>query len=331
MELSLHFLCDMINVNTNTLPIGSCLQEYELKKILGVGGFGITYLADDQQLNKQVAIKEYYPNELAVRDKTYSVYPKSEDDQHSFTWGLERFIQEARTLASFNHPNIIKIFRFFKANNTAYFVMEYEQGQSLAEALKAGGTATEEELMIILPSLLEGLATIHKANFLHRDIKPSNIYIRDKDNTPVLIDFGSARFDVTSKNKSITSIVTPGYAPFEQYETDGIKQGAWTDIYALGAVLYRCISGKKPIEATKRIGTLIRNETDPLVPATIIGNQDYNERLLKAIDWALQAREQDRPKSVEIWARLLLSKSKKPKNKINSAHFVLLFMSLMLL
>ena len=326
----------MADVNTNTLPIGCCLQEYQLKKILGIGGFGITYLAYDQQLNKQVAIKEYYPNELAVRDKTYSVYPKSEHDQQSFTWGLERFLQEARTLASFNHPNIIKILRFFEANKTAYFVMEYEQGQSLATALKAGGRATEEELMIILPSLLDGLAAIHKANFLHRDIKPSNIYIRDKDNTPVLIDFGSARFDVTRKNKSITSIVTPGYAPFEQYETDGIQQGAWTDIYALGAVLYRCISGKKPIEATKRIGALIRNETDPLIPATIIGNQDYNNQLLKGIDWALQAREPDRPKCVEMWAKLLLSKPKQPvpnvkkTKKITSSHFIVLFLSLML-
>jgi serine/threonine protein kinase len=327
----------MVDVKTNTLPIGCYLQEYQLKKILGIGGFGITYLAYDEQLNKQVAIKEYYPNELAVRDKTYSVYPKSEHDKQSFTWGLERFIQEARTLASFNHPNIIKIYRFFEANNTAYFVMEYEQGQSLATALNAGGTATEEELMTILPSLLDGLATIHKANFLHRDIKPSNIYIRDKDNTPVLLDFGSARIDLISEDKSITSLVTPGYAPFEQYDTDGIQQGAWTDIYALGAVLYRCIGGSKPIEATKRIGALIRNQTDPLIPATIIGYQDYSEQLLKGIDWALQVREHDRPKTVEMWAKLLLSKPKKQtpnikKTKtITSSHFILLFMSLMLL
>jgi len=133
----------------NTLPIGYRLQDYEIQAIIGVGGFGITYLAKDMQLNHKVAIKEYFPNDLAVRDNTHSVQPKSQQDSQSFAWGLERFIQEARTLAQFKHPNIVRVLRFFQGHNTGYIVMEYERGQSLEEALKGGETATEEELMTI--------------------------------------------------------------------------------------------------------------------------------------------------------------------------------------
>jgi serine/threonine protein kinase len=293
----------------NTLPIGYRLQDYEIQAIIGVGGFGITYLAKDMHLNHKVAIKEYFPNDLAVRDNTHSVQPKSQQDSQGFAWGLERFIQEARTLAQFKHLNIVRVLRFFEGHNTGYIVMEYERGQSLEEALKGGETATEEELMTILPPLLDALGTLHNANFLHRDIKPSNIYLRDKDNSPVLIDFGAARYDVSSRSRSVTSIVTPGYAPFEQYESDGSRQGAWTDIYALGAVLYRTIGGERPTEATKRIGDTMRGRPDPLKPAVEVGRGHYSERLLQGIDSALQVLEKDRPQTVAAWAEVLLGKS----------------------
>lgn len=295
----------------NTLPIGYRLQDYEIQAIIGVGGFGITYLAKDMQLNHKVAIKEYFPNDLAVRDNTHSVQPKSQQDSQSFAWGLERFIQEARTLAQFKHPNIVRVLRFFQGHNTGYIVMEYERGQSLEMALEGGETATEEELMTILPPLLEALGTLHDANFLHRDIKPSNIYLRDKDNSPVLIDFGAARYDVSRRSRSVTSIVTPGYAPFEQYESDGSRQGAWTDIYALGAVLYRTIGGNRPTEATKRIGDTMRGKPDPLKPAVEVGRGHYSKRLLQGIDSALQVLEKDRPQTAAAWAEVLLGKSSK--------------------
>jgi serine/threonine protein kinase len=300
----------------NTLPIGYRLQDYEIQAIIGVGGFGITYLAKDMHLNHKVAIKEYFPNDLAVRDNTHSVQPKSQQDSQGFAWGLERFIQEARTLAQFKHLNIVRVLRFFEGHNTGYIVMEYERGQSLEEALKGGETATEEELMTILPPLLDALGTLHNANFLHRDIKPSNIYLRDKDNSPVLIDFGAARYDVSSRSRSVTSIVTPGYAPFEQYESDGSRQGAWTDIYALGAVLYRTIGGERPTEATKRIGDTMRGRPDPLKPAVEVGRVHYSKRLLQGIDWALQVLEKDRPQTVAAWAEVLLGKFSKPSKPV---------------
>jgi formylglycine-generating enzyme required for sulfatase activity/serine/threonine protein kinase len=293
----------------NALPIAHQLQEYRLQSILGHGGFGITYLAHDTALDAPVAIKEYLPNDLAVRERDYSVQPKSQQDADEFAWGLERFIQEARTLARFKHPNIVRVLRFFQAHNTAYIVMDYEQGRSLAEAIKEGETAEEAELMSLLLPLLDGLKTVHNAGYLHRDIKPSNIYLRDSDNSPVLIDFGSARYDVGSRSRSVTTIVSPGYSPFEQYQSDG-NHGPWTDIYALGAVLYRTIGGKTPLESTKRIDAIfIYNKPDPLKPAVELGQRRYAKHLLEAIDWALQARETERPQNVAEFKTAIFSHS----------------------
>jgi serine/threonine protein kinase len=302
----------------HALPKGYKLQEYHLQAVLGVGGFGITYLARDTQLNQKVAIKEYFPNDIAVRERDNTLSPKSQTDAKEFKWGLDRFIQEARTLSQFKHPNIVRIMRFFKANNTAYFVMEYEQGQSFADALEDGQTVSEAELILILPPLLDALETVHNAGYLHRDIKPDNIYLRDKDNSPVLLDFGAARFDVSRRSRSVTSIVTPGYAPFEQYESDGSQQGAWTDIYALGAVLYRLIKGNAPIEATKRIRITMRDQPDPLESAVKIGRGKYSKDFLQAIDWALEIYQESRPRNIQAWRKLLLSTSAEPSPSTES-------------
>jgi serine/threonine protein kinase len=288
--------------NRNALPMSYRLENYQIQSVLGDGGFGITYLAKDIQLDALVALKEYLPNELAVRQSDdYTVQPKSQADTDDFAWGLERFVKEAQTLAQFKHPNIVRVLHFFQAHNTAYIVMEYEQGQSLADFLKRNDTATEDELMAFLPALLDGLETVHNAGYLHRDIKPSNVYLRQTDRSPLLIDFGSARYDLGSRSRSVTMIVTPGYAPFEQYQSDGAQQGAWTDIYATGAVLYRFISGEIPPEATERVSAMMQNRPDPLKAAVEVGRGQYSQPFLAAIDWALAVNEQDRPPSIKAW------------------------------
>ena len=305
---------------SNTLPSGYCLQEYKIQKVLGVGGFGITYLAEDMQLNHNVAIKEYFPNELAVREHSLSVKPKYQQDEDNFRWGLDRFIEEGRTLATFKHPNIVRVLRYFEAHNSAYIVMEYEQGQSLSSLIKDGETATEAEIMAILSPILDGLEVVHKTGYLHRDIKPGNIYVRTSDNSPVLIDFGAARYDVGSRSRTLTAIFSPGYAPFEQYENRGNRQGAWTDIYALGAVLYKLISGKAPIESSERIGYVVRHNPDPLIPAIEIGREYYSPRLLEAIDWALKINEQERPQTIGKWRDKLFTQPVIPPTDPVPAH-----------
>ena len=277
----------------HALPLGYRIEEYELVRVLGSGGFGITYLGYDHHLDKAVAIKEYLPNDLAVRTDNNSVLPKSTQDQADYEWGLARFLNEAQTLARFDHQHIIKIHRFFRAHGTGYSVMEYAEGETLSEMLQRKGTLTESELKQLLFPILDGLEAVHEADFLHRDIKPGNIVIRD-DGSPVLIDFGSARQAVAGKSRSVTAIVTPGYAPIEQYSVKG-HQGPWTDIYGLGAVCYRCLTGEAPDDATERL------REDPLVPISKRCEGKANTSLLNAIDWALRVDEGERPQSIKVW------------------------------
>lgn len=285
----------------HALPSGYQLHEYAVDKVLGVGGFGITYLGKDTTLNLKVAIKEYLPNELAVRDANFQVLPKSSDCEETYYWGLDRFLQEARLLARFNHPNIVRVLRFFEANGTAYMMMQYEEGESLDEKLKKLGAPPDEaNLQGILFPLLDGLKVMHDEGFLHRDIKPGNIYIRRGDGSPVLLDFGAARAQMRGKDQNMTAIVTPGYAPFEQYFTDGC-QGPWSDIYAFGAVIYKAITGKAPPEAASRV------KKDTMVPAIEAGKGRYSDKFLRAIDWALQSDEKKRPQTIEDWQRALTS------------------------
>ncbi|HWP86643.1 MAG TPA: serine/threonine-protein kinase, partial [Burkholderiales bacterium] len=207
------------------LPRGYSLNEYRIESTLGIGGFGLTYLATDANLNLKVAIKEYLPGELALRCDDQSVRSKSASTLETFNWGRTRFLEESRTLASFRHPNIVRVMRFFEANQTAYMVMEFVDGQALDEWLPARRPLTEQALKALALPVLDGLEVIHGAGFLHRDIKPGNIFMRNEGG-PVLLDFGSAR--VTSANTEMTAIVSPGYAPLEQYHTNG-HQGPWSD------------------------------------------------------------------------------------------------------
>lgn len=284
----------------NALPPGYRLNEFEFDRVLGVGGFGITYLGKDTTLNLRVAIKEYFPNELAVRDADFKVLPKSPDSEETYRWGLDRFLQEAQLLARFNHPNIVRVLRFFEANDTAYMMMQYEDGESLDDKLKKAGKPPDEGyLQGILFPLLDGLKAMHDQGFLHRDIKPGNIYIRRSDGSPVLLDFGAARAQMRG-NEQLTAIVTPGYAPFEQYFADGY-QGPWSDIYAFGAVVYKAITGKAPPDAASRV------KNDSMAPAIQVGQGHYSDKFLRAIDWALQTDEKKRPQTIEDWQRALTS------------------------
>jgi len=292
--------------NEIALPIGTILHEYKIEGILGVGGFGITYLAIDINLEKKVVIKEFLPNDIAVRKDSDTVVPKSHSDKENFEWGMSRFLLEAKTLAKFNHPNIVKISRFFEANNTAYFVMDYEEGEDLQEYFdKHNKQLSEEEIYNIIMPILDGLREVHSHNFLHRDIKPGNIFIR-KNGSPMLIDFGASRFAMGVKSKSLSVVLTEGYAPKEQYSSTS-KQGPYTDIYAIGAVMYKMATGKTPIEASARVDATSDDEPDPYVKLQD-QNIPYSDNFKKAVDSALELSAKNRPQSVKELQDLLMEK-----------------------
>ena len=286
-------------IHRNALKEGHKVQWYVIRHILGQGGFGITYLAYDLNLNKEFAIKEYLPIEIAVREGDHSVHPATTDNENAYETGLKNFINEARTLSNFSHPNIVKIYTVFEENNTAYMVMEFEQGRTLQEILKNRKVMEETRLLNILTPLIGAINYLHNANYIHRDIKPDNILIRDSGD-PVLIDFGAAR--QTLVDKALTTIVTPGYAPIEQYQPDQNQQGAWTDIYSLGATLYRATCGMPPADSIDRSNALAKGLKDPYIPSIEVANKDnYSSRLLKAIDHALCFDDKKRPRTIDDW------------------------------
>ena len=281
----------------NALPQGYRLQEYELVRVLGAGGFGITYLGFDN-LDRAFAIKEYLPSDCATRTTNHSVVPQASTARENFEWGLDRFLDEARTLARFDHRHIVQVHRFFKEHGTAYMVMEYVEGDTLSAYLERQGTLSEAELKGILYPLLDALAGVHEANLLHRDIKPANIVIRTEDDSPVLLDFGAARQAIGAKSRPLSVIVTPGYAPIEQYSERG-NQGPWTDLYALGVVCYRALTGQVPEDATERV------RRDPLVPVSQRCAGQASAGFLAAIDQALEVDESDRPQNMAAWRKML--------------------------
>jgi tRNA A-37 threonylcarbamoyl transferase component Bud32 len=288
----------------DALPAQHRLHWYVLERVLGQGGFGITYLARDANLDQQVAIKEYLPVDVATRRADASVRARTEEQSERYRWGLDRFIREARTLARFDHPNIVRVLSVFEHNNTAYMVMRFEEGENLAALLERRRTLAEDELMRIVLPILDGLELVHNAGFIHRDIKPDNIHIRD-DGSPVLLDFGSARHSM-GHARTVTILVAPGYAPFEQYYSSGENQGPWTDLYSLGATCYRAIAGIAPMDAITRSKGILGSTREILVPAATIGTGRYSPGLLKAVDHALQFAEKDRPQTIAEWRRELM-------------------------
>jgi len=253
----------MNQVYQHTLPVGARIENYEISNVLGVGGFGITYLAHDGDLDCDVAIKEYLPADIAVRNADgMSVSVKSANDSVSYGHGLKRFLDEGRMLALFREPNIVRVTRYLEAHGTAYLVMDYEEGEPLSRRLQSLVSLDECNCIQMTLPILRGLCAVHARNILHRDIKPANIYLR-RDNSPVLLDFGAAREAFGEHSRHITSMVTHGYAPFEQYSPNG-KLGPWTDLYALGATLYHCATGVAPPAAPERI-TAIQDSGEDVV------------------------------------------------------------------
>ena len=284
----------------HALPAGHRLNEYRIEGVIGSGGFGITYRAWDIQLDKVVAIKEYFPNEFAVRTDVTNVQPKSTADQDDYQWGLTRFQDEARTLARFEHPHLNQVHRHFEGNGTAYMVLEYIEGETLSVLLRREGRLEPSRLQRLVEELLSGLDEIHDADYVHRDIKPSNIMLR-KNGSSVLLDFGAARQVLGQHSKNLTAVFTPIYAPIEECSETG-DIGPWTDLYALGMVAYRCVSGISEAEvigAIRRARLKQKDQQDKdMKPAVEIGKGHYPLSLLKAIDWAIKVEEDDRPQNV---------------------------------
>ncbi|SFO11335.1 serine/threonine protein kinase [Nitrosospira briensis] len=285
----------------NALPIGTVLNEFEIIGLVGEGGFGIVYLAYDHSLQRKVALKEYMPAGLASRKSGMTV-AKSTQHLETFQAGLRSFINEARLLAQFDHPSLVKVHRFWEANGTAYMVMPFYEGRTLRDTLRQEGNPPGElRLKQLLQHLLDALEIIHAESCFHRDIAPDNILIL-KDGRPLLLDFGAARRVISNMTQNLTVILKPGYAPIEQYaEMESMKQGAWTDIYALAAVVYYAITGKTPVPAVSRI---ISDSLDPL--SRFEGGQGrYSPAFLHAIDKALAVKPEERPQSVAELRALL--------------------------
>tara|TARA_R110002096_G_scaffold67332_7_gene163342 strand:- start:21025 stop:22821 length:1797 start_codon:yes stop_codon:yes gene_type:complete len=281
--------------NRQALIPGTILGEkYEILSLLGSGGFGITYLAIDNTLNRKVAIKELMPGEFAMRDwDSEEIVAKTLSEETSLQWAKDRFIEEARVLAQFDHPNIIHIHDYFISRNTAYMVTSYEEGADLNTFLKEKGLFHQEDINTYILPILNGLQLVHESGFLHRDIKPDNIYINHKG-IPILLDFGAARQAIGNKTRDMTAIVTPRFAPLEQYSSDG-NMGPWSDIYSLAAVIHKVITGDAPPDATTRI----RSDTyEPLAEKRIKG---FDHAFLTCVDWALEQSEERRPQTIAQW------------------------------
>ena len=291
----------------SALHAGTRLGEYELLSLLGVGGFGIVYLAFDHALEREVAIKEYMPASLAGRTETMRVSIRSQSDAESFALGLKSFVNEAKLLARFDHPSLLKVHRFWEANGTAYMAMPVMRGRTVKEIrLGMAGPPDEAWLRRILMPLLGAIEKLHSEGVYHRDIAPDNIQI-EPDGSPVLLDFGAARRVLSDKSQALTAILKPAYAPIEQYgEAGAVKQGPWTDIYALGATLHYLLLGRPPSPATARA---VHDDASSLTTANLPG---CSETFLHTIDWTLCPRPTDRPQSVAELRDVLEGRARPP-------------------
>jgi len=290
----------MQEVTNHALPAGYRLQDYQIDSVLNCGGFSFVYLAHDAT-GQLVAIKEYLPATLALRTEGETVEPNSAANLASFRHGMKCFFEEGRALARIDHPNILRVLNFFRANNTAYMVMQYEPGKSLQDYIREHDTPLPEpRLRRLFGELLNGLREVHTHKLLHLDIKPANIHIRS-DGAPVLLDFGSARQTLDAAQPALSPSYTPGYAAPEQY-FDRNALGPWSDIYSVGAAMYACMLRSSPLAADKR------SRHDTLLPAARAGKGIYSPRLLEIIDWCMQLDPLARPQSVFALQKALLER-----------------------
>lgn len=289
----------------DALPAGSRLQSYTIQKVIGSGAFGITYLAEHVHLGSLHVIKEYFPDS-GVRLDGVSVAAKSSSDQDLFDWGLSSFFSEAKLLYGLSHPNIVKVTDLFEANGTAYFVMPYLQGITLHQWIKEHPKPGEAQLGQIFIPLLEGLKYIHERQLLHRDIKPENI-LMTAEGAPVLIDFGAARQAIGQKSRPLTQILTPPFAPIEQYQSRDVFLPA-LDLYSLGACIYQAVTGKLIEEAPARIAG---EDTQPKLAGSAYGRH-YSPHFLAAVDYALNVRAEHRFQTAMDMQQALLGLSAMP-------------------
>jgi len=278
--------------HSEMLPLRSMVSEFEILGVIGEGGFGTVYLAMDHSLNRRVALKEYRPAALATRTG-HTVVLRSQKHADSFAAGLRSFINEARTLARFDHPALVRVHRFWQENGTAYMAMPLVSGRTLTAMVRDyREEVTEAWLRQILVPLLDAIEALHGVQIFHRDIAPDNVLIQD-NGVPVLLDFGAAREIVTDMSQALTVILKPGYAPIEQYAEDAVlKQGPWTDIYALGAVLHFAVTGRPPSNSVTRLAH------DSLTPLAVAKPPGFSAEFLTAIDQALAVRPEARPQTI---------------------------------
>ena len=292
----------MTQTSKQGLPEGAVLHgKYEIEQKLGAGGYGVTYRARHVRLPRQLAIKEFFPDFAARARATQELQPVSGSvTVGDFRRGIQQFFGEAERLAAFEHRNIVRVHDVFQENNTAYMVMDYERGVTLGDLLKDSGTLPEDELLAMLSPLLDGLKELHDGGMLHRDLAPDNIFIRAEDGSPVLLDFGSAREAGGGQSRSVSAIVKHGYSPPEQYTRKGgnVRQGAFTDIYALSATLYHAMTGEQPQDSTTRQTAIINQNPDPVDLGSVKG---YSRVFVDAVRAGLALKADERPESIDEW------------------------------
>lgn len=297
--------------SADALPPGTRLGEFEILSVLGAGGFGMVYRAFDHSLLRPVAIKEYLPAALAHRTGDQSLWVRSSSDEPSFQAGLASFVEEARLLAQFDHPSLVKVFRFWEAHQTAYMVMPLYEGMTLKQArARMVAPPPEAWLRQVLWAVLSALRELHGAHTLHRDISPDNIFLQDCG-PPVLLDLGAARKAMDSsihRRHAPATVLTASYAPIEQYpSSDGeLAQGPWTDLYALGAVVHGCLSNASPLPATLRA---VRDRLAPFPQVARAVRREfgtgYSPAFVAAVSQALALRPEERPESIEAFLRAM--------------------------
>ncbi len=283
------------------LKEGYILEGYRVMQVLGGGGFSLVYLASEERTGNEVVVKEYCPKGLVSRAPGGEIEPVSEKARLGFVQGMKQFFGEASALARLKHPNIVNVANIFRANGTVYMVMAYELGRDLRWFIKQCNGQLDQPFMLkVFPPIASGLSALHDASFLHLDVKPANILLR-ASGEPLLLDFGAAQTASSGERFSSFQTLTHGFAPPEQYNEG--EMGPWSDIYALGATMYACVTGKSPPPALKRQGQ------DAIEPITTLYADQYSFQMLRAIEWALRLNHRERPTSVRVFTDLAFSEA----------------------